>query len=162
MLEPRDTSFEDNERITEQICTEEFERADGDTVAYVAACVARFGRECAFPYDLRDDDRVKNEDVVGHCFLCGKPVTAQDVCLVNAVTYTWEKKDGTTIEAYKCFGKRACREPVVTTCDCTDTAFHEAYLRLTGYTEQEYREKLKHDSPTVYAARVAAGIYQEA
>lgn len=162
MLEQRDTSFEDNERIAEQICDEEFERADGDIVKYVAACVDRFDKELPFPYDLRDDDRVKNEDVVGKCFLCGRDVTAQDVCLVNAVTYTWERKDGTTIEAYECFGSHACREPVVTTCDCTDTAFHAAYLRLTGYTEAEYREKLKQDSPTVYAARVASGIYQEA
>lgn len=133
-----------------------------DIVKYVAACVDRFDKELPFAYDLRDDDRVKNEDVVGKCFLCGRDVTAQDVCLVDAVTYTLERKDGTTIEAYQCFGERACREPVVTTCDCTDTAFHNAYLRLMGYTEQEYREKLKQESPTVYAARVAAGIYKEA
>lgn len=41
MLEPRDTSFEDNERKASQICDEEFERADGDIVKYVAACVDR-------------------------------------------------------------------------------------------------------------------------
>lgn len=32
MLEPRDTSFEDNERKASLICDEEFERADGDIV----------------------------------------------------------------------------------------------------------------------------------
>ena len=92
MLEPRDTSFEDNERKASQICDEEFERADGDIVKYVAACVDRFDKELPFAYDLRDDDRVKNEDVVGKCFLCGRDVTAQDVCLVDVVTYTWERK----------------------------------------------------------------------
>lgn len=29
------------------------------------------------------------------------------------------------------------------------------------YTEKEYREKLKQESPTVYAARVASGYYKE-
>ena len=31
MLEPRDTTFEDNERIAEQICTEEWQKAHGNT-----------------------------------------------------------------------------------------------------------------------------------
>lgn len=159
MLDPRDTSFEDNERIAEQICDEEFERADGDIVKYVAACVDRFDKELPFHYDIRDDDRVRNEDVVGKCFFCGRDVTAQDVRRVDVVTYIWERKDGTTIEAYECFGSLACRKPVVI-CDSPNTAFHEAYLRLTGYTEKEYREKLKQESPTVYAARVASGIYR--
>lgn len=65
MPEPRDTSFEDNERKASQICDEEFERADGDIVKYVAACVDRFNKELPFPYDLRDDDRLKNKDNYG-------------------------------------------------------------------------------------------------
>ena len=69
MLEPHDTSFEDNERKAEQICDDEFERADGDIVKYVAACVDRFDKELTIPYDLRDDDRVKNEDVAW-CMAC--------------------------------------------------------------------------------------------
>lgn len=155
------TEYDDRERKEREIMDEEWAKANGNTLAYVAACVDRFDKELHFPYDLRDDDRVQYDDVVGHCFLCGKAITARDVCKVYALTYTWERKDGTTIEAYECFGEHACREPIVTTCDCTDTAFHEAYLRLTGYTEKEYREKLKLESPTVYAARVASGIYKE-
>lgn len=39
-------------------------------------------------YDLRDDKKLADSDIVGFCRKCGHPITKSDVMCVNALTYT--------------------------------------------------------------------------
>lgn len=96
-------------------------------------------------YDLRDDDEINDDDVVGHCMVCGKDVTKRDICNVDAVQYTWRHKDGHWFEAYQCWGKGHCAP--------TD----DDYERLCGLTHEEHIERIRLEQPSVYAARKALG-----
>lgn len=106
-------------------------------------------------YDLSDDELIGMDDVVGHCMECNAPITKSDICRVNAVNYTWKHKDGHTFEAYKCFGKHS-REYGKKNPGSMGPGyyydFHQKYLELCGLTEEEYKEDLKKNSPTVYQA----------
>ena len=42
-------------------------------------------------YDLRDDKKLKDRDIVGFCRECGRPVSVADVKFVNAITFTCRK-----------------------------------------------------------------------
>ena len=88
-------------RRAEAICNELWNKHKGNVREYVAECVDRFAKENLPWYDLREDDRVQYDDVVGECFSCGKPITARDICKVSAIHYTWVRKDGKNINAYR-------------------------------------------------------------
>lgn len=42
-------------------------------------------------YDLRDDKKLDDGDIVGFCRKCGRPVSVADVKCVNAITFTCVK-----------------------------------------------------------------------
>lgn len=115
-------------------------------------------------YDLRDDDLIADDEVIGYCMACNKPVTKKDACEVNAFNYLWEKKDGRIFNAWLC--------RVGHSVDYTEKApgsmgpgyyydFHKKYLELCEITEAEYIENLRQESPTVFKARQDGGQYVE-
>jgi len=144
------------ERKSKAICDELWAKHGGNVREYVAECVDRFQKESLPWYDLRDDDRAQYDDVVGECFACGKPITAREICDVDAINYSWKRKDGKNIDAYVHYNDTCTQSHVMNT-----NKFHEAYLRLTGYTDEEYIQNLKKEQPSVFEARVRAGMYDE-
>lgn len=143
-------------RMAEAICGKLWDKHNGNIREYVEECVDRFAKENLPWYDLREDDRVQYDDVVGECFSCGKPITARDICNVDAINYTWVRKDGKNINAYVHYNE-VCTIKSVMDYD----EFHDVYLRLTGYTDEEYIQNMKRDQPSVFYARVKAGMYDE-
>jgi hypothetical protein len=61
-------------------------------------------------YDLRDDKKLNDGDIVGFCRLCGRPVSVDDVKCVNAITFTCVKLGPNAngilsiSQEYECFG----------------------------------------------------------
>lgn len=143
-------------RMAEAILCELWDKHKGNVREYVAECVDRFAKEKLPWYDLREDDRVQYDDVVGECFSCGKPITARDICNVDAINYTWVRKDGKKINAYVHYNGVCTIKSVM---DYEE--FHKVYLRFTGYTDEEYIRKIMRDNPSVFYARVKAGMYDE-
>lgn len=123
-----------------------------DWKAYVRNCELSFHKAGLNRYDERDDETLDDDDVIDNCFYCGKPITAGMMRRVDAISYSWTHKDGTPVTARCCWGD----------CDIkTEKDLHKHYLRLCGLTEEEYREQLKREQPTVWKARVDAGMYKE-
>lgn len=144
------------QRKEKAICDELWAKHNGNVKEYVEECVDRFEKENLPWYDLREDDRVQYDDVVGECFSCGKPITARDICNVDAILYSWKRKDGKNIDAYVHYNEYCATKSVN-----DHEKFHDVYLRLTGYTDEEYIQNLKLEQPSVFEARVKAGMYDE-
>ena len=144
------------ERKAEAICNELWAKYRGNVREYVAECVDRFVKAGIYWYDLREDDRVDYEDVIGECFCCGKPITAREICNVDAIEYSWKRKDGRHINAYVHYSGECIQKKVM-----NSDEFHKVYLRLTGYTDEEYIQNLKKEQPSVFQMRVQLGYYDE-
>lgn len=99
-------------------------------------------------YDLRDDETIRDDDVVGHCMYCGAAVTKRAIRMVDAVSYSWRHRDGHWFEAYACWGKQH---------DCGVESIDTHYERLCGLTHEEHIERIRLEQPSVYAARKASG-----
>ena len=123
--------------------------AGRDMTEYVARKVAESSD--ALRYDLRDDDTLNDDDIVGYCMYCGASVTKNDVCKVQAVTYTWVHKDRHVFEAYECWRSNTCTKY------SSKATLHDKVLEFCGLTEEEYIERLRTEQPTVYEARKQAG-----
>lgn len=115
-----------------------------------------FLEEKDYYFDISDDDLLEDDDVVGHCMACGEPITKKDVAEVNALEYVWQHKNGNHFFAFCCFGKHS-QEYTKKNPGSMGPGyyydFHKKYLELCGLTEDEYREKLRVEQPTVYKAR---------
>lgn len=146
------------ERERMEFCDVAWKKANGDLVAYVRECVAN----TSIMYDERDDVRLQDDDVIDHCFVCGRPITAGDMRRVDAISYSWKCKDGTIVSPRCCWGNENCNaEKGDNPFGCEDAGFHDHYLRITGFTDEEYIQDLKQNQPSVFAARVKAGMYTE-
>lgn len=161
-----ETLYERCERIGSEIMEREWSRFgnlhDNDCREYVRACELAFDAAGIHRYDERDDENLEDEAIVDHCFNCDRPITAGDMRHVSAISYSWEHKDGSPVTARCCWSNKEChdviKDPVW---ECENEWLHAHYLRLCGLTETEYREILKKEQPTVYAARMASGYYKE-
>lgn len=165
---PKEESlYERNQRMANEIMDDEWRKL-GDPNAlnireYVRACELRFRKDgLPYNYNERDDEHLDDNDIVGTCFNCGKEITAGDMRHVRAISYSWEHKDGTPVIARCCWSNNECHDVLkdpVWKCEYEWLRAH--YLRLCGLTETEYRERLKKEQHTLYAARVASGYYKE-